>query len=111
MSRPIPQDLRATFAAKGWVLPEAVEGVEIVCRLVYPNGDIREATAVRANTGLSPAHQTLKPIWTCTFTNVPLTPAEDVALLRAILRVVGVEKAANVAFELNVVATGGVDCS
>lgn len=99
--------LPTAFTARGAYLTTAAAGVRVRCRLVYPNGDIREVTAVRQNTALDPLSRTLKPVWSCHFAGLP--PSAGV-LLRAMLFVDGLERAANVAHNLEIAVTGGADC-
>src|SRR5262245_19199941 len=99
--------LPTAFTARGAYLTTAAAGVRVRCRLVYPNGDVREATAVRQHTALSPLARTLKPIWSCHFTGLP--PSTGV-LLRVMLFVDGLERAASVAHNLEVAVSGGADC-
>jgi hypothetical protein len=99
--------LPVNFTATGLYLTESADGVEVICRLVYPNGDLREVTADRKNTNLKPVPMTLQPAWSCPFVDVPLG---DGVLLRAILLVDGDEKSANVVYNLTIAAVGGTDC-
>ena len=99
--------LPTAFTARGAYLSTAAAGVRVRGRLVYPNGDVREATAVRQHTALDPAARTLAPVWSCHFAGLP--PSTGV-LLRAMLFVDGLERAANLAHDLEIAVTGGADC-
>src|SRR5262245_40821057 len=98
--------LPTAFTARGAYLTTAAAGVRVRCRLVSPTGDVREARAARHHTALEPAARTLKPTWSCHFSG--LLPSTGV-LLRVMLFVDGLERAAAVAHGLEIVLSGGAD--